>query len=90
MAGLNMMVWGYFMKLCIAENVAPYVDAVFNNIDMHNGKSIWLASFFFAFQIFCDFGGRCGFSGSGTQVWLTIVVALCNPMLDTRFSQRVT
>lgn len=57
MAGLNMMVWGYFMKLCIAENVAPYVDAVFNNIDMHNGKSIWLASFFFAFQIFCDFGG---------------------------------
>ena len=45
------------MKLCIAENVAPYVDAVFNNIDMHNGKSIWLASFFFAFQIFCDFGG---------------------------------
>lgn len=55
--GIKLMVWGYFMKLCIAESVAPYVNAVFNNIDMHNGKSIWLASFFFTFQIFCDFGG---------------------------------
>ena len=55
--GLRYMVWGYFMKLCIAENVAPYVDAVFNNLSYHNGTSILLASFFFTFQIFCDFGG---------------------------------
>lgn len=55
--GLKMMIWGYFMKLCIADSVSSYVDAVFNNIEMHNGKSIWLASFFFTFQIFCDFAG---------------------------------
>lgn len=55
--GLELMVFGYFMKLCIAENVAPYVDAVFNNIPLHNGNSIMLASFFFSFQILCDFGG---------------------------------
>lgn len=55
--GFRLMIWGYFMKLCIAESVGPYVDAVFNNIEIHNGKSIWLASFFFTFQIFCDFGG---------------------------------
>lgn len=55
--GLKMMIWGYFMKLCIAGNVAPYVDAVFNNVPNHNGSSLLLASFFFSFQIFCDFGG---------------------------------
>lgn len=55
--GLKLMVWGFFMKLCIAENVAPYVNAVYNNIAQHNGSSILLASFFFTFQIFCDFGG---------------------------------
>lgn len=55
--GLKLMIWGYFMKLCIAESVAPYVNAVYNNIDMHTGKSIWLATLFFTFQIFCDFGG---------------------------------
>lgn len=57
MEGLKLMTWGFFMKLCIADNVAPYVDAVYNNIDMHNGTSVWLATFFFTFQIFCDFGG---------------------------------
>lgn len=56
-AGLKMMIWGYFMKLCIAGNVAPYVDAVFNNVPNHNGTSLLFASFFFSFQIFCDFGG---------------------------------
>jgi len=55
--GLKMMIWGYFMKLCIAGNVAPYVDAVYNNVPNHNGSSFLLASFFFSFQIFCDFGG---------------------------------
>lgn len=55
--GLKMMIWGYFMKLCIAGNVAPYVDAVYNNVPNHNGTSFLLATFFFTFQIFCDFGG---------------------------------
>ncbi|MCD8288808.1 MAG: MBOAT family protein [Prevotella sp.] len=57
--GLKLMIWGYFMKLCIAENVAPYVNAVYNNMEHHNGTSVMLASFFFTFQIYCDF---CGYS----------------------------
>lgn len=55
--GLKMMIWGFFMKLCVAGNVAPYVDAVYNNVPNHNGTSLLLASIFFSFQIFCDFGG---------------------------------
>jgi D-alanyl-lipoteichoic acid acyltransferase DltB (MBOAT superfamily) len=56
-AGLKMMLWGYFLKLCVAQNVSSYVDAVFNNLPMHNGNSVLLASVFFTFQIFSDFGG---------------------------------
>ncbi|MCL1938511.1 MAG: MBOAT family protein [Candidatus Azobacteroides sp.] len=55
--GIRTMAWGYFMKLCIADRVAPYVDAVFDNYRMHNGTSLLLGAFFFTFQIFCDFGG---------------------------------
>lgn len=58
-AGLKIMLWGYFMKLCVADNVATYVDAVYNNLPNHNGVSVLLASFFFTFQIYCDF---CGYS----------------------------
>ena len=57
--GLRMMLWGYFLKLCVAERVAPYVDAVFNNYLFHNGNSLVLGTFFFTFQIYGDF---CGYS----------------------------
>lgn len=56
-AGLKLMLWGYFLKLCVAQNVSTYVDAVFNELPMHNGNSVLLASLFFTFQIFSDFGG---------------------------------
>ena len=57
MAGLRMMVWGYFMKLVVADRCALYVDAVFNNLPMHNGGSCLLASLLFPFQIYGDFAG---------------------------------
>ncbi|MEG1707695.1 MAG: MBOAT family O-acyltransferase [Acinetobacter sp.] len=56
-AGLRLMLWGYFMKLCIADRVAMYVDAVYNNAGQHNGTTLSLATLFFTFQIYCDFGG---------------------------------
>lgn len=39
------------MKLCVADRIAEYVNAVYNNIPEHNGSSILVATFLFAFQI---------------------------------------
>ena len=55
--GIKQMVWGFFMKLCVADILSSYVDAVYNNVANHNGTSMLLATFFFAFQIYCDFAG---------------------------------
>lgn len=57
MAGVRMMVWGYFMKLVLADRCGTYVDSIFNNVDMHNGGSYLLASLLFPFQIYGDFAG---------------------------------
>lgn len=57
MAGLRMMVWGYFLKLVVADRCGTYVDAVFNHLDMHNGGSYLMASLLFPFQIYGDFAG---------------------------------
>ena len=51
------MVWGYFMKLVLADRCALYVDTIFNNVDKHNGGSYLVASLFFPFQIYGDFAG---------------------------------
>lgn len=55
--GTKYMIVGFFMKLVVADRLALYVDAVYNNVSAHGGWSIALATFFFSFQIFCDFAG---------------------------------
>jgi D-alanyl-lipoteichoic acid acyltransferase DltB (MBOAT superfamily) len=55
--GLKQMIWGFFMKICVADVLSEYVNAVFNNVSQHNGTSLLLATVFFTFQIYCDFGG---------------------------------
>ena len=57
MKGLRMMVWGYFLKLVLADRCGDYVNCVFNNLEMHNGGSYLIASLLFPFQIYGDFAG---------------------------------
>ena len=57
MAGVRLMVWGYFMKLVVADRCGLYVDSIFNNAAMHNGGSYLVASLLFPFQIYGDFAG---------------------------------
>jgi alginate O-acetyltransferase complex protein AlgI len=45
------------MKLVVADRLAIYVNAVYNNPDKHSGSTLAIATVFFAFQIYCDFAG---------------------------------
>jgi len=56
-SGLKLILWGFFKKLVIADRLALYVNAVYNNSSQHNGLTLSLATLFFAFQIYCDFSG---------------------------------
>lgn len=53
--GLKLILWGFFKKLVVADRLALYVNAVYNNVDHHSGFSFFVATVFFAFQIYCDF-----------------------------------
>ena len=55
--GLKLMLWGYFMKVVVADRITLYVDPIFNNLDNHSGISVLLAAALFSLQIYCDFGG---------------------------------
>ena len=57
MEGIRLMIWGYFLKLALADRCGTYVDAVYNNLTQHNGGSYLLASLIFPFQIYGDFAG---------------------------------
>jgi alginate O-acetyltransferase complex protein AlgI len=51
------MAWGFFKKLVIADRLAIYVNAVYNSPENYSGMPLILATYFFAFQIYCDFSG---------------------------------
>lgn len=55
--GLKIMLWGFFIKVVIADRLAIYVNSVYNNVNDHNGTTLLLATLFFTFQIYCDFAG---------------------------------
>jgi alginate O-acetyltransferase complex protein AlgI len=55
--GLKLMVWGYFKKLVIADRLAIYVNAVYDNYEHHSGISLLVATLFYSFQIYADFSG---------------------------------
>jgi alginate O-acetyltransferase complex protein AlgI len=55
--GLKLMLWGLFIKLVIADRLAIYVNAVYNNPEKHSGITLAVATIFFSFQIYCDFSG---------------------------------
>jgi D-alanyl-lipoteichoic acid acyltransferase DltB (MBOAT superfamily) len=55
--GLCLMAFGFFKKVVVADRLAEYVNAVYNNPIEHGGFSTIIATYFFAFQIYCDFSG---------------------------------
>ncbi len=66
--GLKLMLWGFFKKAVIADRLALTVNMVFNNVHDYNGMSLILATFFFAFQIYCDFSGYSDIAIGSAQV----------------------
>lgn len=55
--GMKLMAWGFFKKMVISDNLAQYVDVIFESPQKYSGFSYILAAMFFAIQIYCDFSG---------------------------------
>ena len=56
-SGLQLMAWGLFKKVVIADRLALFVGTVYKHPLDYEGLPLLLATFFFSFQIFCDFSG---------------------------------
>lgn len=56
-SGFTLMCWGMFMKVVLADNLAIFVDGVWNNLQMAGSVATIFASVAFSIQIYCDFGG---------------------------------
>lgn len=55
--GLQLILWGVFKKAVVADRIALHVDAIYNAPQAADGVALTLATFMYAFQIYCDFSG---------------------------------
>ena len=55
--GAKLIAWGYFKKIAIADVVVSCVNAVYDQVTVYTGLALGVATFFYAFQVYCDFSG---------------------------------
>lgn len=55
--GAQLMLWGFFKKLIIADRVAILCSQVFNNHADYTGGAVFVAMLFYTIQIYADFSG---------------------------------
>jgi alginate O-acetyltransferase complex protein AlgI len=86
--GLFLMLWGMFQKVVIADRLALYVNPVFENPNEFYGVSVWIATLFFAFQIYCDFAGYTDIARGASRVMgIELMVNFKQPYLSSTVTE---
>ena len=55
--GAKHMIVGFFKKICVADLISVYVNAVYNDVESSTAIGSVIATCLFAVQIYCDFSG---------------------------------
>lgn len=84
--GLMIMLYGFFLKVVIADRTAIFVDAVYNNANAYPGFYILVATVLFAIQIYCDF---YGYSTIAKGTALTMGIKLMDNFNAPYFSKSI-
>lgn len=81
-SGVALVLWGYLKKLVIADNLAPFADAVFRQPARFGRLDVLLGSIAFFFQVYADFSGYCDIArGLGKLMGIELVENFDAPLL---------
>ena len=90
--GFLMMLWGFFLKIVIADRAAVFVNTVYADHTTYAGWYLVVATLLFAVQIYCDFYGYSVIAkGSAKILGIELMENFDAPYLATsvsRFWQR--
>ena len=66
---LQLMLWGYFQKLVIADRFAIFVDTIFSNWQDYQGFMLLAAMAFCAIKMYTDFAGCMCIAGGTAEIF---------------------
>ncbi|MGI8990754.1 MAG: MBOAT family O-acyltransferase [Bryobacteraceae bacterium] len=67
-AGLKLMLWGFFKKAVVADRLAFLVNQVYGSPRDYSGVALLIATYGFTFQVYCDFSGYSDIAIGAAQV----------------------
>lgn len=86
--GFLLMLWGYFLKLVLADRIAVFVDTVYGKYQSFGGYYLIVATVLFAVQIYCDFGGYSTIAmGAAKILGINLTENFDAPYLSTSVAQ---
>lgn len=85
--GLQLMLWGYFMKLVVADRIAILVRAIFDNVEHQSGISLFIAVLLYPIQVYGDLGGYSLIAiGSANVMGIDVMPNFNRPFFATSMS----
>lgn len=87
-SGLQLMLWGFFKKMVIADNAAVVSDRFFANPIEYDTGSSWLALLCFALQIYGDFSGYSDIArGCARTLGFDLMINFKTPYFSNTFTE---
>ncbi|WP_238381872.1 MBOAT family O-acyltransferase [Mucilaginibacter pedocola] len=85
--GLRFMLWGFFLKIVIADNMALVANNVFDKYEHMGGLATLIGTMAFTIQIFCDFAGYSSIAiGAALVMGFTLMANFRQPYLAASVS----
>lgn len=85
-AGLRLMLWGFFKKMVVGDRVGEYVDMAYAAPEEYSGLSVAVAGLFFCIQLYCDFSGYSDIAvGTARLFGFDLSINFRNPYLAHTF-----
>lgn len=87
-SGFVLMVWGFFLKLVIADRAAILVNTVYGDFRSYSGLAIVFATMIYGVQIYCDFYGYSSMAtGAAEMLGIQLPINFDTPYLSTSIKE---
>jgi len=86
--GLRLILYGFFIKMAIADNLSDFVNTIYENPLKYNSYSVITGLIFYSFQIYSDFYGYSLIAlGSARLLGINLIDNFKNPYLAKSISE---
>lgn len=86
--GLKWLLWGMFLKVVVADRLGLNVNDVYVHMQTNSGLTLFMASIFYAMEVYCDFAGYSFMAlGVGEMLGFELVNNFRQPFMSQSISE---